>query len=221
MNDDELLARLKSADPALTPEAPLPDIDRLVEATLTSDTAFSSATTPAGATAGTTPRPAKTTAGRGRRQFLGLAAAGLLLLGGGIAGGIMANNGSGNGSGNGNGVGHSAKAAAPLTLTAEAGGATGKCVEPTPDLLRKYPTLFGGTVTSVKGSAVTFRVDYWLKGGDAGTVVLDSGSDDVERLTFSVGESYIVAAKDGVVPMCGANSASPETIAEFRQAFGK
>lgn len=221
MNDDELLARLKAADPALTPEAPLPDIDRLVEATLTSDTAFSSATTPAGNTTGTTARPARTTAGRGRRQLLGLAAAGLLLLGGGIAGGIMANNGNGGGSDNGSGNGHAAKSAAGLTLTAEAGGATGKCAEPTPDRLRKYPVLFEGTVTSVKGSEVTFRVDYWLKGGDAETVVLDSGSDEVEHLTFSEGEQYIVAAKDGVVPMCGANGVSPETIAQFRKAFGK
>jgi hypothetical protein len=69
---------------------------------------------------------------------------------------------------------------------------------------------------------VTFRVDYWLKGGGgAHTVVLDSATDQPERLTFSDGEHYLVAAKDGVVPMCGANWASDETLGKFRQAYGK
>jgi hypothetical protein len=201
VNDDELLARLKSADPALTPHAPLPDIDRLVEDILTTDTALRTGET----------APAKTTARRSRRQLLGLAAAaGLLLLGGGIAGGVMANNDNG----------HPA-AAGPLTLTTAGGFGSQKCVAPTPDTLRGYPTLFAGTVTSVKGSTVTFRVDYWLKGGDTETVVLDSDTSRPEALTFSEGERYIVAAENGVVPVCGANGASDETVHEFRQAFGK
>lgn len=84
MNDDELLARLRSADPALTSSAPLPDTNRLVEATLNTDT--DTALQLAEITAGTATRPAKA-AGRGRRNLFGLAAAaGLLMLGGGIAG---------------------------------------------------------------------------------------------------------------------------------------
>ena len=34
MNDDELLARLKATDPALTSKAPRPDVTRLMEATM-------------------------------------------------------------------------------------------------------------------------------------------------------------------------------------------
>ncbi|MFF3580433.1 hypothetical protein [Streptomyces mirabilis] len=201
MNDDELLARLKSADPALTPHAPLPDIDRLVEDILTTDTALQTGNT----------APAKTAARRRRRQLLGLAAAaGLLLLGGGIAGGVIANNDNG----------HSASAG-PLTLTTHSGFGSQKCVTPGPDTLRGYPTLFVGTATSVEGSTVTFRVDYWLKGGDAETVVLESDVNQPENLTFTEGERYIVAAEDGVVPACGANGADDETVNEFRQAFGK
>ncbi|MEV6483561.1 hypothetical protein [Streptomyces sp. NPDC051576] len=206
MNDDELLALLKSADPALTPNAPLPDVDRLVEATLNTATALPSATA-----ADSPTRPAKTVAGQGRRRLLGLAAAAaLLMLGGGIAGGIMANDDNG----------HSTSAG-PLTLTTASGSANAKCAEPSPDTLRPYPTLFAGTVTSIKGQMVTFHVEYWLKGGGTETVVLDSGTDQPERLTFLNGERYIVAAKDGVVPMCGANAASAGTVNEFRQAFGK
>ncbi|MFE5097196.1 hypothetical protein ACFRCI_44630 [Streptomyces sp. NPDC056638] len=94
-------------------------------------------------------------------------------------------------------------------------------MEPVPDQLRSYPTLFEGTVTSIKGSKVAFRVDYWLKGRGADTVVLERGKDQPETLTFLDGEHYIVAAKDGVVPQCGANLASAETISKFRQAYGK
>ncbi|MGW0941835.1 hypothetical protein ACWD4O_04675 [Streptomyces sp. NPDC002623] len=201
MNDDELLARLKSADPALAPHAPLPDIDRLVEDILTTDTTLQTGSTV----------PVKTAARRSRRQLLGLAAAaGLLLLGGGIAGGVMANDDNG----------HPASAG-PLKLTTQGGFGNQKCVAPGPDTLRGYPTLFVGTVTSIKGSTVTFRVDDWFKGGDTETVVLDSDANRPEALTFSEGERYIVAAENGVVPVCGTNGASDETVDELRQAFGK
>ena len=205
MNDDELLARLKSADPALTGVAPPPDIDRLVEDTLNTDTALQSATTAAGIA----------TASWGRRHLFGLAAAGLLVLGGGVAGGIMAN------SGGGNGHSASAKTVAPagaLRLTAE--GGSGKCMVPGVDTLGKYPTLFEGTATSVKGSTATFHVDRWFKGGDAETVVLTSDTEVSETLTYTEGGHYIIGAEDGFVPMCAAIEATPEDIAKFRQAFG-
>jgi hypothetical protein len=201
VNDDELLARLKSADPALTSKAPLPDINRLVEATLSTDVNVD-------LNSDTALQPAKTP-GRVRRNLFGLAAAaGLLMLAGGVAGGIITNNDSG----------HSTSAT-PLTLTVA--GSSGKCQEPVPDRLRGYPTLFVGTVTSVNGALVTFRVDYWLNGGGTDTVVLDSDTDQPEHLTFSDGGRYIVGARDGVVPSCAANAASDETIGKFRQAFGK
>ncbi|MFI6467735.1 hypothetical protein [Streptomyces sp. NPDC050538] len=205
MNDDELLARLKSADPALTGVAPPPDIDRLVEDTLNTDTALQSATTAAGLA----------TAGWARRHLFGLAAAGLLVLGGGVAGGIMANSGDSNG--------HSAatKTVAPagaLRLTAE--GGSGKCMVPGVDTLGKYPTLFEGTATSVNGSTATFHVDRWFKGGDAETVVLTSDTEVSETLTYTEGGHYIIGAKDGFVPMCAAIEATPEDVAKFRQAFG-
>ncbi|WP_405995971.1 hypothetical protein [Streptomyces sp. NBC_00986] len=205
MNDDELLARLKSADPALTGIAPPPDIDRLVEDTLNTDTALQSATTAAGIA----------TEGWGRRHLFGLAAAGLLVIGGGVAGGIMAN------SGDGKGHSATAKSVAPagaLKFTAE--GGSGKCMVPGVDTLSKYPTLFEGTATSVKGSTATFHVDRWFKGGDAETVVLTSDTEVSETLTYTESGHYIIGAKDGFVPMCAAIEASPEDIAKFRQAFG-
>ncbi|MFE4799355.1 hypothetical protein ACFRFL_30910 [Streptomyces sp. NPDC056708] len=207
MNDDELLARLRAADPALAPTAPLPDVNHLVEATLNTDTTTQSAKSAAGVTT----RRAKVTARRGRRSLLGLAAAaGALMLGGIITAGVMGNDDNGHSS-----------SAGPLTLTTQSGSVGAKCAEPVPDRLRQYPMLFEGTVTSVKGGSVAFHVDHWLSGDGATTVRLDSGKDAVERLTFSVGEHYLVAAKDGVVPQCGANLASDETRSLFRQAYGK
>lgn len=60
MNDDELLARLKAADPAS--DAPEPDIDRLLEATVSTDT-------------DTRPTP-----GKASRRWLPAVAAGVLVL---------------------------------------------------------------------------------------------------------------------------------------------
>ncbi|WP_427921516.1 hypothetical protein [Streptomyces sp. cg40] len=206
MNDDELLARLKAADPALTRSAPPPDIDQLVEATLNTVTP-------------STPLVAGAPAVRSRRHLLGLAAAvGLLVLGGGVGVGVMANGGGGGTSDNQAGGGSSAAAGA-LRLTAAGGSA--KCVAPTPDTLRGYPTLFVGTVTSVKGTAVTFRVDHWLKGGTARTVVLDSDTGRPEALTFIDGDQYIVAAEKDVVPVCGANGITADEIPNFLKAYGK
>ncbi|MEU9413472.1 hypothetical protein AB0E08_48365 [Streptomyces sp. NPDC048281] len=209
MNDDELLARLRAADPALTSSAPPPDIKRFVEAAMHTDAVPQSEKNREGITT----HSAKTAAGGGRRRLLTLAAAAaLLLLGGGIAGGIMLNDDNG-----------SPSASGPLALTIASNAAGNKCMQPTPDLLRGYPTLFEGTVTSVKGALVSFHVDLWLRGGDTDTVRLqNSDPNNSETLTFLVGEHYIVAAtKDGTVPVCGANAASGETMKQFRQAFGK
>ncbi|MGW7048773.1 hypothetical protein ACWGDT_40150 [Streptomyces avermitilis] len=206
MNDEELLARLRAADPALTPSAPLPDINRLVEAAMNTDAAPRSEKSADGIMT----HPAKAAAGRGRRRLLTLAAAAaLLLLGGGIAGGIMLNDDNGHSSASG-----------PLALTIASNAASGKCMPPTPDLLRKYPTLFEGTVTSVKGASVFFHVDRWFRGGDTDTVRLqNSDPNNSETPTFLAGEHYIVSAtKDGSVPVCGV--VSGETMQQFRQASG-
>lgn len=192
MSDDELLARLRAADPALAKRAPLPDIYSLVEAALSTDTTPQSEQSADGIAT----HPAKPAAERGGRRLLMLAAAAaLLLLGGGIAGGTMLNDDGGRSSASG-----------PLALTAASNAVQGKCAWPVPPhILRKYPTLFEGTVTSVKGTSVFFHVDRWLRGGDTATVRFQNGdpNHDTEALTFQVGDHYTVAGtKDGTVPGC-------------------
>ncbi|MBO3749676.1 hypothetical protein J5X84_26655 [Streptosporangiaceae bacterium NEAU-GS5] len=205
MNDDELLARLRAADPARTSSAPAPDINRLVEAAMNTDAASRPSTTDA-------PAPVTKLAPT-RRRLLGLSAAAGLLLAGGIVTGILS---SGGGS-------STAPVAAPppVKLTATAGTGA-KCAEPTPERMREYPVLFAGTVTSVEGQVVTFHIDLWLTGSGSDTAMLDTGVPNSETTTFLAGEHYIVAAtEDGQIPTCAVNAADAATIARFRQAYGK
>ncbi|MCX5554428.1 hypothetical protein [Streptomyces sp. NBC_00038] len=196
MNDNELLTLLRDADPALTSRAPLPDINRLVEAAMNTDFDTTTPTT-------------NITAGRGRQRLFGLAAAAALLLGGGLTAGITANSGNG----------PATEAVKELNLT---GNGNGKCQAPVPDQLAGYPTLFYGTVTSVKGPLISFHVDHWLRGGGTRTILVSNDPDFPENLTFTVGQHYIVAAEsDGAIPSCGANWVSDKTWEQFSDAFGK
>ncbi len=84
MNDDELLAHLKATDPALTSKAPRPDVTRLVEATMNTNTATTTAPTKAVQNA----RPR-------RRLVPALAFTALLLVGGGVSWGVAQGGGEG------------------------------------------------------------------------------------------------------------------------------
>ena len=205
MNDNELLTLLRDADPVLTSRAPLPEINRLVEAAMKNNSVAPSENTDFDTTAPTT----KITAGRGRQRLLGLAAAAALLLGGGVTAGITAKSGNS----------HATEAVKELRLT---GNGDGKCQAPVPDQLAGNPTLFYGTVTSVKGPLISFHVDHWLRGGGTRTILVSNDPDFPENLTFTVGQHYIVAAEsDGSIPSCGANWVSEKTWQQFSDAFGK
>ncbi|WP_030992916.1 hypothetical protein [Streptomyces sp. NRRL WC-3744] len=208
MKDDELLVRLRAADPAATASAPAPDINRLVEAAMTTDSTSRTSTT-----AGI-PTSADRPVHRRRRFALAAAAVALLLVGGGATWKAVADHGS---------HGDQVSAGTPLALTLASGG-DAKCMEPTVDLLRRFDVAFEGSVTSRKDEQVVFRIDHWFRGGDADTAQLTNGGADggSETLVFDVGQSYLVTAQDGVVPVCGGtNLASPEGEALFHRAFDK
>lgn len=208
MNDDELRAHLRTVDPALTSNAPLPDISRLVEAAITHDSTTQSA--PGAATV--TPLSPKRTPGAGRRSLLGLAAAAALLGGGGITWGIATNQGQ-------------PPSAGPLALTVkrvDSGTPSAACTEPTIDTLRGSSTAFEGTVISEEGDRVEFRIDHWYRGGDTTTARLGNDEDWPEGPAFEVGQHYLVTAENGVVPVCGGTiRATDQDRNLFRQAFEK
>ncbi|MGW0420968.1 hypothetical protein [Streptomyces sp. NPDC003015] len=206
MNDDELLARLRAADPAVTASAPGSDINRLVEAVMTADNQTRRASSARAVT------PTDRTVRRGRRIAFAAAAVVVLVLGAGAVWQKGADHGSGG-----------ARQAAPLALTL-GGETSAKCMEPTPDLLRRFEIAFEGSVTSRNGDQVVFRIDHWFRGGDADTAQLtnDGADGDSEALAFEIGQRYLVTAQDGVVPVCGGtNVATAEGTALFHRAFDK
>lgn len=231
MNDDELLAQLKATDPALTSKAPRPDVTRLVEATMNTSTNTSTSTN-----GNTIPTTTVTTKGReARRRLLvpAMAFAALLLVGGGVTWGVAGGGEStaktaGAGAVAGEGEGSSdvdpLPQLDPLTLTL-AGGGSGKCVVPTPELLRHYELAFEGTVTAEQGDRVVLRVDHWYRldanlANPTDEVRLSNDEEISEAPDFHVGGRYLVTADDGVVQMCGGTSeATDEGRAMFREAF--
>ncbi|MER7569295.1 hypothetical protein ABTZ93_41370 [Streptomyces sp. NPDC097941] len=209
MNDDELLARLKAADPAASASAPASDFAHLMEAAMTTDHQTRRAQSAAQTTSRTEPA-----ARRGRRFALAAAAIAVLAVGGAAVWKASAGSEPG---------GTPTLAGKPLTLTMESRGPA-KCMEPTVDLLRTFEIAFEGSVTSQKGDQVVFRIDHWFRGGDSETAQLSNdGADGTsETLTFQVGQSYLVTAQDGVVPVCGGtNLATDEGTALFHRAFDK
>ncbi|MET9462653.1 hypothetical protein ABZY05_48030 [Streptomyces canus] len=202
MNDEELLARMRAIDPARTSDAPQPDINRLLEATMTTDT-----------TVRTSPR----TSDRPRRPLLLAAtAAAVLTVGAGITWGLTATRDT------------PAAAAAPLALTVQqdtGGGPATACAELDVTTLRQYTTAFEGTATSIDGDQITLRVDHWYRGEDASTVRLDNtheGQLESFGQEFAVGQTYLVYAKDGKVPVCyGDAEATSKLRSLYDRAFGQ
>ncbi|GAA3887648.1 hypothetical protein GCM10023084_45270 [Streptomyces lacrimifluminis] len=219
MNDDELLAHLKATDPALTSKAPRPDVTRLVEATMNTQTATTTTPPPAKATQDARPR---------RRLVPALAFAALLLVGGGVSWGVaQGGEDTADKAGAGAaGVG-SVPQLQPLTLMLPDGDpAAAKCAAPTPDLLRGHELAFEGTVTAENGGRVVLKVDHWYRkdanlANPSHEVRLSNDYASSEAPDFEIGAHYLVTADGGIVPMCGGTTeATDEGRAMFEEAFG-
>ena len=219
MNDDELLARLKATDPALTSQAPRPDVPRLMEATMNTPT---TATAPTTAAKDTAPRP---------RCVPALAFTALLLL---AAGGAITWGVTRGGDGTAEKAAPPAATAAPhphphtgpLTLALpDSGAAAAKCVAPTPDLLRRHQLAFEATVTAKQADRVDLKVAHWYRATTdpadrPAEVSLTNDEAYSEAPDFEIGAHYLVTADNGAVPMCGGTTeATDEARALFREAF--
>ncbi|NEA32968.1 hypothetical protein [Streptomyces sp. SID13031] len=217
MNDDELLAQLRAADPAPLSNAPEPDIDRLLEATMSTETdARPAPETPDGSPRGS------------RRRWLPAVAAGVLLAAGGLVWGLTA------GQGDNHPVAGAPTATTststtpspatdrPLKLTV-GDGAAGKCRAVEVADLRRLQTAFAGTVTAIQGELVTLKVDHWYRGGTATTVEVQSDADAVTTLLgveFKVGGTYLVTATNAQVSICGESGPdSPELRDLYQKAY--
>ncbi|GAB7101920.1 hypothetical protein JCM4814A_02340 [Streptomyces phaeofaciens JCM 4814] len=191
MNEDELLARLRAVDPALARRAPAPDIDRLLETVMATTDVHTQTSQPS----------------RWQPRLLAAAAAGLIATGGFITWQATHTTAS-----------H--PSAAPLALTVQHTDEATRCAAPTVDILRSNTTAFEGTVTSVSGGKVTFRVTHRYRGDDLSGGVTMKQSMRLEDLTFAPGERYLVVARKGAVKPCGGTvGAEPDMRRLYRQAF--
>lgn len=112
-----------------------------------------------------------------------------------------------------------------LALTAD-GSLAGKCAVPSAETLATFDTAFAGTVTALDGGTATLAVDEWYAGDEAGTVTVESPSQDLQDLLMAVdfqeGKTYLVSADGDRVTLCGFTAEqSPEMQALYDEAFAQ
>lgn len=205
MNDDELLARLRAADPA----ASLPPADpgrtaRLLEETMSHDL--------------DTPVVDQDTPVRRRPPLAWLVAAAAVLVIAGV--GTFAVLGGGD---DASVPAVQEPPASVMTLSARP-PTTAKCMVPNIEVLQQQQVAFDGTVSSISDGLVTLDVSHWYLGGDADRVTVKAPPADLQALVqaadFRVGERYLVSATDGAVTVCGFTAPySADLAALYEQAF--
>jgi hypothetical protein len=99
-----------------------------------------------------------------------------------------------------------------------------KCAAPTAELLALQEIGFDGTVTSITDGLVTLEVGHWYRGGDADQVTVGAPPEDLQALLlaadFQEGQRYLVSASEGFVSVCGFTAAySDDLAALYAEAF--
>ncbi len=201
MNDDELEAQLRGADPARRSTGADSWIDDLAEATMTTDTS--------------TEQP------RGRRTWaMAAAAAAVVAIVGGVAFAVTVG-----GDDDAPAKDPEAQEGTELALALPPLDSMQMCIEFSPEVLAPMAVAFSGTVYEVDGTTVRISPDHWYRGGDgANDIALTAGDPDVlleGGITFEEGERYLVSAVDGQVATCGLSGPySEEMAAAYVEAFG-
>ncbi len=107
----------------------------------------------------------------------------------------------------------------------EGGDATSMCMRIEPEQIAQAEVAFRAEATAVDGDTVTLRVTEVFTGDVASTVQIPQGDrmdGDFSGVEFAAGESYLIAATDGVVGLCGASGVeSPELSALYAEAFDR
>lgn len=181
--DQELLERLRVADPASSLPSADPDrVAELLEAAM-SDTATR---TPESRETGTHDRSPLT--------WLVAAAAVVLIAAAGIFGLAQRDHGS------------TPVVAGSVTQLGYAPFA-GRCIPPDVGVLHEQTVAFHGTLVSVVGETATFDVSHWYAGGPTELVKVTAAAPSLSELTrtadLRTGGDYLVAAADGRVTGCG------------------
>ena len=211
---DELLARLRAADPASS--LPRSDPDRV--ARLLEDT-MSHPETPEARSDGTRHR--------GPLTWLVAAAAVVIIAGVGAFAFMNGDQDSGTPAA---GPEPSASTGADDVTELRAPGAgatTGRCLPPSADVLSGAEVAFDGTVEGIEGDRVTLRATHWYAGSPTDLVTVKGPSEELQQLLVAVdfqdGGRYLVAASNGGrVMVCGfSDEFSPQLEQLYGKAFGQ
>lgn len=212
MNDDELRAALRGADPAagLPPADPARVAD-LLEAAVSTTRPTPDVTAGAAEAGG---RAADAGARRRRPWVVALAVAAAAAAVAAVAVPVIRSQ-------------EAPGAVTTLTVT-NVDPLTASCL-PVADILGdpRTQTAFSARVTAVDGDRVSLDVGRVFRGEPGDRVVIDAPPADAQAAAtiggfpFEVGADYLVTATDGVVAVCGASGpATPELRAEYDRAFG-
>lgn len=204
-HDDELLARLRAADPAssLTPVPP-EGVARLLEDAMSHDVLTESRESG--------------THGRSLLTWLVAAAAVVLI----AAAGAFVFLGSDDD------VAPMPAVTEPTVTELQAPDPSAynvRCMVPNAEVLSGQTTAFSGTVDEIDGEDVTLTPDRWYAGNPTDLVTVTAPGEQLEALlsavSFEDGERYLVAADEGGhVMVCGFSAAWSEDLAAvYAEAF--
>lgn len=209
-HDDELLARLRAADPASTLPPAAPDrVARLLEETMSNDVLTESRETG--------------TRRRGPLTWLVAAAAVVVIAGAGVFFLV-------------NGDDDPVTAADPeptspastdgtVTELTAPGGTQGRCMLPSAEAMAGNEVAFDGIVQSIEGDLVTLAPSEWYAGDPTDLVSVEAPGEAMQALVVSVkfeeGGRYLVTSADGEELMvCGFSAPYTAGLASmYTEAF--
>jgi hypothetical protein len=209
VTDDELLARLRAADPAASlPPADPSRVARLLEDTMTDDLSTESRATG--------------TRGRGPLTWLLAAAAVLIIAGVGVFGVTMF---SGGGGGDDAAAPRVSDQATVTELHAPAARAyAARCMLPSARTIASQSVAFEGTVDEITDGLVRLTPTRWYHGTATDEVTIEAPAPELADLIgaarFEPGRSYLVSATHGRVTVCGLTAPySADLAALYAEAF--
>jgi hypothetical protein len=203
--DQELLTRLRAADPASSLPSAEPDrVTQLLEAAM-SDTARDT---------GTRTHESRETGTHDRSPLTWLvaAAAVALIAAAGIFGLSQRDHGS------------TPVVEGSVTQLGYAPPA-GRCLTPQVGVLKEQTVAFRGTLVSVVNGTATFDVSHWYAGGPTDLAKVTAAPPSMSELTrasdLEAGGDYLVAAADGRVTGCGITGPATGHLQKlYDRAFG-
>lgn len=212
-HDDELLARLRAADPAAAlPPADPASVDRLLEDTMSNDLQHETRETGA--------------RDRSPMTWLVAAAAVVIIAGVGFFGAAQFGGDDPTppgATGDGSSVGSSDLTVTELAAPGQAAYAA-RCMVPSSQMLATQTIAFDGVVDDITDGLVTLTPTHFYAGPETDQAQVRAPAPELQALIgaveFEEGGRYLVSARNGRVSVCGFTGPyRPELAALYDEAF--